>query len=155
MSGPAFLFTMIRESNPNDLEQMLAIWLDASCLAHSFIPSSFWESKQEDMRNLYLPSTTNWVYVDEKSGKVKGFISISGNYIPALFVDPAVQGKGIGCALLEQVKKCSSRLILNVYAENERAIRFYQKQGFILVGEDIEEHTGHKEFMMEYILPST
>lgn len=48
-----------------------------------------------------------------------------------------MHGSGLGRALMETVAAASSkykRIILGVYAHNERAIAFYCKQGFEIVG---------------------
>lgn len=141
---------MIEKASLADLDPMLAIWLEASCIAHDFIPSSFWEDKMNDMRTLYLPSAENRVYKDDTTGEVVGFISIAGDYIPALFVTPKRQKKGVGQALLDCVKESRDTLSLHVYAENKGSVLFYRKQGFVIAEESIEEHTGHKEYMMVY-----
>ena len=57
----------------------------------------------------------------------------------ALYVLPEYQGKGVGCQLLEAaVDKLSAcpHLCLWAVKGNERAIRFYEKNGFRLNGED-------------------
>ena len=44
---------------------------------------------------------------------------------------------------------CSHRHIrLNVYQKNARAISFYQREGFIIQCEDLDEATGEKEYTM-------
>jgi len=141
---------MIREYKPEDINRMSTIWLEASILAHDFIPHSFWEDKMEDMRKIYLPSSVNYVYIEEVTGEIAGFISIAGNYIPALFVAPSMQKRGIGKQLMNYVKKFYDHLTLNVYAENRDSVVFYQRQGFTITGENIEKHSGHIEYQMEY-----
>ena len=39
-------------------------------------------------------------------------------------------------------------LQLNVYQKNARAISFYQREGFIIQCEDLDEDTGEKEYTM-------
>ena len=39
-------------------------------------------------------------------------------------------------------------LQLNVYQKNARAISFYQREGFIIQCEDLDEATGEKEYTM-------
>ena len=46
---------MISRLKETDMDQVLEIWLEASIKSHNFIKREFWESKLEDMRNLYLP----------------------------------------------------------------------------------------------------
>lgn len=141
---------MIRQYRDSDIERMLEIWLEASCQAHNFIPFSFWKERMEDMRTRYIPSGENYVFVAEGAEEVVAFISLQANYIAALFVDPKQQRKGIGRELLNFVKESHSRLLLSVYAENVDSIRFYLKQNFQIIGESREEHTGQREFLMEY-----
>jgi diamine N-acetyltransferase len=50
------------------------------------------------------------------------------------------QGTGFGRALFdaaeaEAVARKAARLVLSVYTRNTRAIRFYEKQGFVVIGE--------------------
>ena len=48
----------------------------------------------------------------------------------ALFVDPRFQGRGLGKRLLDHAKAQSSLLRLSVFAQNPRAVKFYQREGF-------------------------
>ena len=138
---------MIRPFNTKtDMAQVLSIWVDTSIEAHSFIPREFWVSKLDDMRNLYLPSSETYVY--EEMGFISGFISLAGNTIAALFVLPAHQGKGIGTGLIGKAREMHSPLHVHVYTENDRAVSFYEKNGFMTVHEDIDGHTGHPELVM-------
>lgn len=142
---------MIRRYNPpQDTDRVVRIWLEASILAHHFIPAMYWIGKQEDMKNVYLPASATYVYVDEQTGLVQGFISMVDNYLAALFVIPEAQGKGIGTALMDYVKKKHPEIALKVYAKNEPSVAFYEKQGFRLVEEQIEEETAEKEFVMKW-----
>lgn len=141
-------FKLIRNSRETDLEEMVRIWYDASILAHSFIPSSFWALNKSAMREKYLSLAENLVF--EEEGKVAGFISLVGEGVCALFVAPEMQGKGIGRALLEHAMALKGNLSLKVYKENENALRFYEKCGFIAVREEIDEFAGRLQILMEW-----
>ncbi|MEX0780177.1 MAG: hypothetical protein WD037_10590 [Balneolales bacterium] len=56
---------MIREFTSTDMDQVLSIWLDASVQAHDFVDRYFWESKLDDMRDVYIPGSETFVYDDE------------------------------------------------------------------------------------------
>ena len=56
---------MIRSYNSQDTDRVIRIWLEASILAHHFIPAMYWIGKQEDMRNVYLPGSDTYVFEDE------------------------------------------------------------------------------------------
>lgn len=139
---------MIREYRQADLDQILEIWLAASIKAHNFIAPEFWESKVNDMRNLYIPASET--FIAECEGTIAGFYSLYGDTLAAIFVAPELQGKGIGTALLGDAKSRRKCLQLTVYKENAPSVSFYKNQGFMAVGEQMDEHTGHPELIMEY-----
>ena len=56
-----------------------------------------------------------------------------------------MQSCGIGKLLLDYIKDKKVRLQLNVYQKNARAISFYQREGFIIQCEGLDEATGGKE----------
>ena len=140
---------MIRNYRETDLEEMVRIWYDASVVAHSFIPASFWASKKIAIKEKYLPLAENLVF-EEEGRVVVGFISLIGNRVCALFVAPEMQGKGIGRALLEHAKILKGKLSLKVYRENENAFRFYKKCGFVVTGEELDEFTGCAQILMKW-----
>lgn len=139
---------MIREYTQTDIDQILAIWLSSSIEAHNFIEPGFWESKVSDMRDLYIPASETFVY--ESDGKIAGFYSLYGSNLAAIFVAPSSQGKGVGSVLLDDAKKRREKLELTVYKENVSSVKFYEKHGFISLGEQVDEHTNHLELVMEY-----
>lgn len=119
---------MIRKHTPADLEVLLAIWFAAQSLAHPFLETSFLEQVKSDMRNKYLPGSDTWVYAQDD--EVKGFISMMGNEIGGLFVDPATHKQGIGLQLVEHVKPLHGHLEVEVFEQNHIGKSFYLKHGF-------------------------
>lgn len=63
----------IREFTSGDIEDVMEIWLEANCQAHSFIPSSYWESNYEYVRQ-ELPGAE--ILVCKAEHKTQGFIGI-------------------------------------------------------------------------------
>jgi len=141
---------LIRSYRKTDLEEMVRIWYEASVIAHFFIPASFWALQKSAMKDKYLPLAENFIF--EEEGQIAGFISLVGEHVCALFVAPEMQGRGIGKALLEYAKTLKGRLSLKVYRENENALRFYEKCGFVAAGEEIDEYTGCAQILMEWEL---
>lgn len=139
---------MIRPYGHQDVERILAIWLNASTLAHDFIDASFWESKLDDMRDVYLPVAETWVC--ERDGQLLGFISLVEDVLAAIFVSPERQGEGIGSSLLEQAKRLRQQLQLTVYSANHASVAFYRRHGFEATAHSIDEHTGHPELVMAW-----
>lgn len=137
---------MIRICTPQDTDAVLAIWLSASIQAHDFIEAAFWSSQVDAMRTLYLPASE--VYVFERDAVVVGFHALHGDNLAALFVAPAFQGQGIGSQLIAHAKRQRTVLSLSVYQENQASYRFYLAQGFGVVSEQTDQHTGHREYRM-------
>lgn len=86
-----------------------------------------------------------WVYDD---GVVKGFIRVENGEIQKLFIEPVLQGRGIGAALLKYAVNKLDAQYLWALEKNVRAIAFYHRHGFYLTGkrkreEDTEEYLVH------------
>ena len=86
------------------------------------------------------------ILVAEFDHEIVGFISLyePGCFIHHLFVIPNHQRKGIGKALLLNIiqRAETSNLSLKCNIENEAAIAFYDKFGFIKTEENGEDETG-------------
>ncbi len=137
---------MIREYNENDTTVVLDIWLQASIKAHDFVAAEFWQAQVASMRDIYIPASTTYVY--EVNAQVVGFYSIYENTLAAIFVSPQSQGQGVGKQLINHAKAQSASLTLSVYKENNASFQFYLSQGFRVVSEQADEHTGHQEYTM-------
>lgn len=55
-----------------------------------------------------------------------------------------------GKLLLDFVKNRKAKLSLNVYQKNTRAIHFYQREGFAIRCEGVDEATSEKEYVMTW-----
>lgn len=136
---------MIRELQKTDINKVADIWLDTNLKAHYFIPAQYWKSNFESVKAL-LPQAE--VYVYENGKNIQGFIGLSGEYIEGIFVSGEAQSQGIGKLLLNFVKDRRTKLCLNVYQKNPQAIHFYQREGFQIQCESLDEATGEKDYVM-------
>ena len=132
-----------------DINIIMEIWLESTIRAHSFIEKDYWVNNYDLVKTKYIPYSKTYVY--EEGNKIKGFISIiQNNFIGALFVDNNSQGNGIGKKLLDFAKEEYKSLSLAVYKENEKALKFYLREGFSIVKEQVNEDSKRLELMMEY-----
>lgn len=138
---------MIRKLKETDLDKVAEIWLDTNIKAHSFIPAPYWETNFDMVKKMLLQAEV-YLYEDEKT--IHGFIGLYNDYIAGIFVSENAQSHGIGKLLLDFVKSQKKKLHLNVYQKNERAIHFYQREGFEIQSEGLDEATGEKEYVMAW-----
>lgn len=140
---------MIRPFQKEDMEDVVNVWLAASLQAHDFIPRDFWERAAEDMRTLYLPMSDEIVlHIDDATGRPDAFLAFVDTFLAALFVAPEAQGSGLGSRMFRIARRMHPDLTLCVYRENGRAVAFYRKHGMTVIGERVEEKTGHAELIM-------
>lgn len=136
---------MIRSLQKADINRVADIWLDTNLKAHSFISAQYWESNYELVKEMLSQAE---VYVYEDGQKIQGFIGLSDKYIEGIFVSEKMQSQGIGKLLLNYIMDRKDVLHLNVYQKNIRAIHFYQREGFEIQCEGLDEATGEKDYVM-------
>ena len=136
---------MIRKLRKTDINRVADIWLKTNLKAHSFISEQYWTSNYERVKEM-LPQAEVYVYEDDKM--IQGFLGVRDEFIEGIFVSDKMQLHGIGKSLLDYIKDKKERLQLNVYQKNASAISFYQREGFIIQCEGLDEATGEKEYTM-------
>jgi len=138
---------MIRKLQKVDINRVADIWLKTNLKAHFFIPEQYWISNYEFVKEM-LPQAEVYVYEDDKM--IQGFIGINDEYIEGIFVSDEMQSRGIGKILLDYIKDKKDRLQLKVYQKNVRAMSFYQREGFTIQSEEMDEFTREKEYVMNW-----
>ncbi|PHM67615.1 GCN5 family acetyltransferase [Xenorhabdus stockiae] len=139
---------MIRKFLSEDMDTVLAIWLEASIKAHHFVAADFWQSQIENMRNIYIPASEVYVYTQNQ--KVIGFYALHNDILAAIFVSPDSQRQGVGKKLIMDAKSRRTELTLSVYQENKSSYDFYLSQDFYVAEEGKDEVTGHSEYVMHF-----
>lgn len=138
---------MIRKLQKTDINRVADIWLKTNLKAHYFIPEQYWTNNYEVVKEM-LPQAEVYVYEDDKI--IQGFIGINDEYIEGIFVSDEMQSCGIGKMLLDYIKDKKDRLQLKVYQKNVRAMSFYQREGFTIQSEEMDEFTREKEYVMNW-----
>ncbi|WP_434301946.1 GNAT family N-acetyltransferase [Clostridium botulinum] len=100
-----------------------------------------------------MPQTIIYVYMQDN--EMQAFIGLIGNYIEGIVVSNEFQSKGIEKELLDYEKAKNNELSLSVYnlsvyKKNNRAVRFYLREGFFVAVEQIDENTGEIDFLMKW-----
>lgn len=124
------------------------LWLRGNQQAHEFVKPDFWEENYNNMRDLLGDAK---VYVAENENmEILGFVGMLDHTVAGLFVGEEHRSKGIGRALLERCKWDHAYLDLQVYAKNERAFQFYQREGFLLTQAMVDKKAGAMEYHMAW-----
>lgn len=141
---------IITQYNPKYAEQTVKMWRDSKEQAigqkeiHSFENHVYF-------LNTILPKQfqINLALIDDK---VVGMIAFNETEISQLYIHTDYQGMGIGQSLLDKVKVISSgRLTLYTFEVNENAQRFYEKNGFKIIGRGHENEENLPDIQYEWI----
>jgi putative acetyltransferase len=140
---------ILRRYRSSDEDAAIALWLKTWQHAYPQIDfaarASWW---RERWRKELVPNTT--IIVAEEAGALTGFVTIDAQaYLDQLVVAPERWGSQLGQALLDEAKRLSpDSVTLLVNEDNARAIRFYERNGFVHVGEDVNPTSGRPVLKM-------
>jgi len=102
-------------------------------------------------RNELVPKTT--IVVAEAEARLAGFVTVDprNGYLDQLVVAPQAWGSGLAATLMTKAKALApARLELQVNQDNKRALRFYRKQEFTIVGESVNPQSGRPTYVMRW-----
>jgi putative acetyltransferase len=105
---------------------------------------------RERWRNVLVPDAA--IIIAEQAGVLVGFVTIDNSgYLDQLVVAPDRWGSKLADALVDEAKRLSpDRITLLVNTDNIRAIRFYERNGFVHAGEDVNPTSGRPVKKMEW-----
>lgn len=130
-----------------DIDSVAKIWLDGNIKAHGFISARYWTGIFDSVKKMF-PQAEVYVYEDENSRNIQGFIGLQSDYVAGIFVAEGMRSRGIGKRLVDYAKNKRDSLQLSVYQKNTRAADFYKREGFCVQCEGTDDNTGEKEYVM-------
>ncbi len=141
----------LRPYRTDDEDAAIALWLETWQQAYPSIDFAarvnWW---RERWRGELVPNAA--IIVAEQAGDMTGFVTIDAKgYLDQLVVAPDHWGSELADALVDEAKRRSpDRVTLLVNADNARAIRFYERNGFAQAGEDVNPTSGRPVLKMEW-----
>src|SRR6187431_2971020 len=138
----------VRPYCAEDEDAAIALWLETWKLAY---PSIDFDARvtwwRERWRNELVPNAA--IIVADQAGVMAGFVTIdSSGYLDQLVVAPGHWGSPLATLLVDETKRRSpDGVTLKVNADNNRAIRFYERSGFVHAGEDV--NPGSKRLVLK------
>jgi putative acetyltransferase len=147
MTAPFHLRPYRVEDEDAAIELWLATWQQAYPAIDFVARVPWW---RERWRGELVPKAD--IVVAEAAGALVGFVTIDpSGYLDQLVVAPTHWGSELGDALVNEAKRLSpDRITLLVNTDNARAIRFYERNGFVRAGEDVNPTSGRLVLKMEW-----
>ena|SRR3981081_4398147 len=105
---------------------------------------------RERWRNELVPNAA--IIVAEQADTLIGFVTVDvSGYLDQLVVAPDHWGSELAKALVNEAKRRSpDHITLLVNTDNIRAIRFYERSGFVHAGKDVNPTSGRPVLKMEW-----
>lgn len=116
---------------------VIDIYYQASLVAHPFLDREFIVKTKIDVRDIYLAAVETWVFSQDEG--IVGFISLMGNEVVALFVEPASHGQGFGKQLMDKAVSEKGDLVVDVFEKNAIGRKFYSRYGFTFKSKYLHE----------------
>lgn len=126
--------TLIRRARIDDRDQLVALWERSVRATHDFLGDGEVEALRPLVADELASDAIDW-FVLEVGATVIGFLGVANDAIEALFIDPDRRGQGAGTVLVEHAQRLArGTLAVDVNEQNLAARRFYERQGFVVVG---------------------
>ena len=144
----------IRPATPADIPELAR-------LAAASYRASFLLIIGEDGLAIRSPSyfigrfTDQWPSIrlaEDASGRIAGLYQVRGGKLDMLFLDPQDTGKRLGTQLLIDAEQ-DGAVRLECFSANQRARRFYERNGWQLEREFRQEFAGKQQDIVAYSKP--
>jgi GNAT superfamily N-acetyltransferase len=139
MSAPT-----IRPARSDEYDEVARVWME------SWVSTGLEDASNFLLANLRarvpLEIEKGWsLYVADDDGRIAAMLALHlpDRYLDQLFVAPGYQGKGLGRQLLAFTRKhLPDEIWLRCVRENDKAWRWYEREGFVFEKEMVEPKTG-------------
>ncbi|WP_407176901.1 GNAT family N-acetyltransferase [Bradyrhizobium sp. STM 3562] len=141
----------LRHYRADDEEAAIALWERTWQRAYPSIDFAarlaWW---RERWRTELVPQAA--IIVAEEAGALVGFVTIDkSGYLDQLVAAPERWGSDVARQLVDEAKRLSpSGITLLVNKDNARAIRFYERNGFVHAGDDVNPTSGRPVLKMAW-----
>jgi ribosomal protein S18 acetylase RimI-like enzyme len=140
---------MIRPARADEYEEIARVWME------SWVSTGLAEASQFLLANLRArvrrEMEHGWsLFVVEDHGTIAAMLALHlpSRYLDQLFVAPEHQGRSLGRKLLAFTRtQLPDEIWLRCARKNEKAWRWYEREGFVFEKEEVEPMNG---LMMKY-----
>jgi len=140
----------IRDMEPSELSAVAILWRDVYRHTYPEVKVSsdpdYWESGLKSR----LESSCRLV-IAEADERLVGMMVLNGSYLDQLYIHPRFHGQRVGTRLLKRaLSEYPQYLHLHTLAQNEKAIGFYEYNGFTVTERGIAADEQVPDVHMEY-----
>ncbi len=142
----------LRPYHPRDEDASVALWLRTWQATYPQIDFAkrldWWRTRWRDEL-----APTAEIVVAEAAGDMIGFVTVDPRtlYLDQIVVAPESWSSGVGATLIAKAKQISpAGLDLDVNTDNDRAIRFYEREGFLVAGAGVNAISGKPVHRMSW-----
>lgn len=128
----------LRRAEPADAAAVADVFLRSFHATYAFPLAHTDDEVRGWVRDRLVPQLETWVAVEtgpqDHGDRVLGFATVAPGWLEQLYVDPDHLGEGIGRLLLDTAKERQpGGMLLWTFQVNDRARRFYERNGFTIV----------------------
>ena len=139
----------LRPARPEEYDEIARVWMNSWASTGLEAASNFLLAKLR--ARVPLEIARGWtLYVADDAGAIAAMLALDlpMMYLDQLFVAPEYQGQNLGRRLLAFTReRLPGEIHLRCVRENEKAWRWYEREGFVFEQQQVEPMTG---FVMKY-----
>jgi ribosomal protein S18 acetylase RimI-like enzyme len=139
----------IRPARTDEYDEVARVWMNSWVSTGLEQPSNFLLAKLR--ARISIEVEKGWsLFVADDCGTIAAMLALHlpGGHLDQLFVAPEYQGQSLGRRLLAFTREqLPDEIFLRCVRENEKAWRWYEREGFVFEQEAVEPTTG---FIMKY-----
>ena len=136
--------TIIRPARADEYDEVARVWME------SWVSVGLEDASDSLLAKLRarvpMEIEKGWsLYVADDNGRLAAMLAmhVSDCYLDQLFVAPEYQGDGLGRHLLAFTRQhLPDEIWLRCVRENEKAWRWYEREGFVLEKEQVDSTSG-------------
>jgi len=136
---------LIRPARTDEYEEIARVWMESWVSTGLEDASQFLLAKLR--ARIALEVEKGWsLFVADDNGRLAAMLALHLPflYLDQLFVAPEYQGRSLGRTLLAFTRQqLPEEIYLRCVRENEKAWRWYEREGFVFEKEQVEPMTGY------------
>jgi RimJ/RimL family protein N-acetyltransferase len=135
---------LVRLRQATDADDDFCFLLNLATMREYIEPVYGWDLDVQRMYHARWFNADRLSIIEDDNGTAIGVLDVSDEsdhmYVSRIEVLPEVQGRGVGSAVMESLMMHGRTIRLQVFTNNVRAQRFYERLGFILDLDSEDEH---------------